>query len=132
MAKGKKRKPGHVPGKPPGMSLSETRKWERETFEKLVQEAANRKFKHYQRSLTQMCIDAAFMANNDEFHMGPTRCEGFGQAMVGYINEMAGMIVQDAKDDEDFVYTKTKVDQRLKQICGDKFQPWEERYKDGT
>lgn len=32
-------------------------------------------------------------------------------------------------DTPDMEYTKAKLDQRLKQICGDKFQPWEERYK---
>ena len=78
--------------------------------------------------LRQMCIDSAFMAANDVFLMGPGRCEQFGQAMVDYLSEMAGMINEDGKTDNDLTYTCEKVDQRLKKICGDKFCPWEERY----
>lgn len=78
--------------------------------------------------LGQLYIDAAFMAANDVFHMGPSRCEAFGSAMVKYINEMAAMRVEDKKSDPQYIYTREKVDARLKQICGDKFDPWEVRY----
>jgi len=84
--------------------------------------------------LQQMCIDAAFMAANDVFQMGPGRCEQFGLAIVGYLNEICSMMIEDGKSDKDLVYTQEKIDQRLKKICGEKFQPWEERYgsKKGT
>lgn len=78
--------------------------------------------------LRQMCIDSAFMAANDVFQMGPGRCEQFGKAMVNYLDEMCGMMIEDGKTDYDLTYTCEKVDQRLKKICGDKFYPWEERY----
>lgn len=73
----------------------------------------------------QMCIDAAFMAAADKFHMGTTRCEAFGQAMVDYLNEIVNTMHDDTDDAQ---YAKAKIDERLHQICGDKFQPWEERY----
>lgn len=62
--------------------------------------------------LLQMCLDAAMIAANEVFNMGPSRVEAFCNAFS-----------------EDMEYTKAKLDQRLKQICGDKFQPWEERYR---
>lgn len=80
--------------------------------------------------LQQMCIDAAFMAAADVFQMGPGRCEAFGTAMADYVNAMAKLIVSDAKDDPDMEYAREKVDRRLKQICGEKFDPWEVRYKE--
>ncbi len=79
--------------------------------------------------LKQFCVDSAFMAANDVFQMGPGRCEEFGRAMIGYLEELCAMINEDGKTDEDLTYTREKVDQRLKKICGSKFQPWEERYE---
>lgn len=79
--------------------------------------------------LQQMCIDSAFMAASDVFQMGPGRCEVFGQAMCSYLDDIASLMLSDAKDDPDMVYTCEKIDQRLNKICGDKFQPWCERYK---
>lgn len=82
--------------------------------------------------LQQMCVDSAFMAASDVFQMGPGRCQAFGQAMCSYLDDMASLMLSDAKDDPDMAYTCEKVDQRLKKICGDKFQPWDIRYKDGN
>lgn len=78
--------------------------------------------------LGQLYLDAAFMAANDVFHMGPGRCKAFGDAMIKYINEMAAMRVQDKKSDPQYVYTREKVDARLKQICGEHFDPLEVCY----
>lgn len=77
---------------------------------------------------TQMCLDAAMIAANEVFNMGPTRCEDFACAFTEALNEIAHMTVNDAKGDKDLWYTKAKVDDRLKKICGDKFAPWDERY----
>lgn len=76
----------------------------------------------------QIVQDAAFLAAADVFHMGPGRCEAFGVAIRDYVNEMARMRVMDRKADPEYVYTREKVDARLRKICGDKFQPWEVRY----
>lgn len=80
--------------------------------------------------LQQICIDAAFMSAADVFQMGPKRCEKFGQTMVDYIREIAKFMNEDGKGDKELTYTKVKIDERLKKICGDKFDCWEVRYKD--
>lgn len=49
--------------------------------------------------------------------------------MAQYIHEIATFLVEDAQYDPKAVYAKAKVDERLQKICGDKFQPWEERYR---
>lgn len=82
-------------------------------------------------TLQQMCIDAAFLAAADVFHMGPGRCEAYGAAMTGYLHEMAQMMLDDAKGDPELAYTREKVDGRLRKICGGKFEPWEARYERG-
>lgn len=79
----------------------------------------------------QLTYDSAFLAAADVFHMGPGRCVSFGTALKGYLEEIAAMMNEDQKDDKNYVYTREKVDARLKQICGDNFTPWEERYKVG-
>ena len=119
-------------GKPQGMNLMDTITAKDRAVQELIHAQAQQLFHHYCRKLQQMCIDAAFMAANDVFHMGHTRCEAFGTAMVAYLHEMASLMNEDAENDPDIVYTKEKVDRRLRDICGEKFQPWEERYKDGT
>ena len=80
-------------------------------------------------TLQQLCVDAAFLAAADVFGMGPGRCGRFGTAMMDYLHEMARLIAGDAAGDPDLEYTKETVDRRLRQICGEKFEPWEERYK---
>lgn len=82
-------------------------------------------------TLQQMCIDAAFLAAADVFHMGPGRCEAFGRSMTEYLHEIARMMLDDAKDDPELAYTREKVDGRLRKICGEKFEPWEVRYDQG-
>lgn len=62
--------------------------------------------------------------------MGPGRVESFSNALRTYVNEMANMMHMDVNGDPEYVYTREQVDQRLKKICGDKFQPWEVRYND--
>lgn len=78
---------------------------------------------------TQMCLDAAMIAANEVFNMGPTRAKAFADAFSSALREIATMTVQDGKSDKQLWFTKTKLDERLKQICGENFQPWEERYR---
>lgn len=77
----------------------------------------------------QMVTDAALLAAHDVFQLGPGRAAKFVAAIGKYTNEIAALLVEDAKTDRDYIYTREKVDERLKQICGDNFTPWEERYK---
>ena len=90
-----------------------------------VQQNVNRQLMESRSIHTQMCLDAAMIAANDIFNMGPSRVEAFCNAFNEALTSIATMTINDTRDME---YTKTKLDQRLKQICGDKFQPWEERY----
>ena len=71
---------------------------------------------------TQMCLDNAMIAANVVFHMGPSRAEQFAMEFSRTLGELSDMTI------EDMEYTKAKLDDRLRSICGDKFQPWEERY----
>ena len=87
------------------------------------------RFRQKMDMLQQMCVDAAFLAAADVFQMGPGRCERFGQAMMEYIHEIAQSMVQDAKDDPGMEYARETVDRRLRKIRGEKFEPWEVRYK---
>jgi len=74
---------------------------------------------------TQMCLDAAMLAANEEFHMGPTRAEGFAASFSEALMEIATMT---ADDDGGIVVIKQRLDERLQKICGNKFQPWDVRY----
>lgn len=49
-------------------------------------------------------------------------------AFTEAVNDIGVMMFEDQQDDKEFVYTKARVDRRLKEICGEHFVPWEERY----
>lgn len=76
----------------------------------------------------QMCGDAATIAANEALHMGPGRVEEFQRAYQSALDGMSSLLLEDQKDDAEYEYTKAKVDQRLKEICGEHFEPWEKRY----
>lgn len=71
----------------------------------------------------QIGLDAACIAANDVFRMGPSRVEDFCRAYTQSYMEICSKIVDDDAD-----YAFTVLDRRLKQICGDKFMPYRERY----
>lgn len=77
---------------------------------------------------TQMCMDAAMIAANEVFNMGPTRCKDFANAFSEALNTIARTTVEDGKTDKSLWYTKDKLDERLKKICGEHFVPWKDRY----
>ena len=70
--------------------------------------------------------DAALIAANDVLQLGPGRAKEFADAYSQALTEIANMAVDDTKDLE---YSKAKLDERLKQICGENFVPWEGRYR---
>ena len=77
----------------------------------------------------QMAEDAAMIAAQVIFGMGPKRAADFHAAYVRTVNDMARLLVADAKDDEMIEYTKETVDKRIRQIVGpEAFRPWDERY----
>lgn len=74
----------------------------------------------------QMCKDAAMIAANDALGMGEGRCVAFSQAFDRALNDIVHTCLEDTDDIE---YTKAVIDRKLKAICGENFQHWEERYK---
>lgn len=81
------------------------------------------------RFTVQMSVDAALIAAADVFGCGEKRAKQFMDRFASVYNDMARMAIEDARDDKEISYTKAKVDERLKEICGKHFCPWEERYK---
>ena len=80
------------------------------------------------RMTLQLAQDAAMIAANEVLQMGPGRAKEFALAFTEAINDIGVMMFDDQMDDPEFVYTKARVDRRLKEICGENFEPWEERY----
>lgn len=79
--------------------------------------------------LMQMGQDAAMIAAHDVLRLGPGRARDFCIAYISTMNDMARMVVDDQKDDREFIYSKTKIDEQILSIVGpENFKPWEERY----
>lgn len=76
----------------------------------------------------QIAQDAAMIAANEVLQMGPGRAKEFALAFTEAVNDIGVMMFEDQQDDKEFVYTKARVDRRLKEICGENFEPWEVRY----
>lgn len=86
---------------------------------------ANQAASRRTNTAVQMAKDAAMIAANEVFQMGPGRANAYSDAFDRAMVEIAKLTVGDTPDME---YTKAKVDERLKAICGEGFQQWEERY----
>ena len=76
----------------------------------------------------QWCADAAAIAANEVFSRKGDKIAEFLKKMSEYSHEIAEMTSNDAKGDKTIEYTKAKIDGKLKEILGEHFQPWEERY----
>lgn len=76
----------------------------------------------------QWCADAAILAANEVFHRRGKALVEFHEAFMKYSNEIANMTMDDAKADKSLEYTKAKLDGRLKELLGEDFVPWDERY----
>lgn len=77
----------------------------------------------------QLCKDIMLIAANDEFGFGRDRLKRLSDAFDAVMMENAEMVLEDSKSDQELWYSKEKLDQRLKELCGDDFVEWEERYK---
>lgn len=84
---------------------------------------------HYHRRFTmQWCADAAILAAHEVFQRKGEKLSEFGRAFFKWAQMIAELTINDAKDDRTIDYTKGKVDGMLKDLLGDDFIPWEERY----
>ncbi len=83
-----------------------------------------------QRRFTlQQAADMMLIAANEAFGFGPDRLHRLLLAYQNAWGEYADLAWDDAKSDKDIEYTRAKIDEKLKQICGEHFMPWDERYR---
>lgn len=80
--------------------------------------------------LLQMCQDAAMISANEVLGMGEEKAKEYADSFRENVNEIADLMFTDMKDDDEFIYSREKIDRRLKEFCGEYFSPWEERYND--
>ncbi len=83
---------------------------------------------YHRRFTMQWCADAAILAAHEVFQRKGEKLAEFGEAFMRWAQKIAEITISDAKDDKHIDYTKGKVDGMLKEILGDAFTPWEERY----
>lgn len=77
----------------------------------------------------QICLDAAMIAANKVLQLGKGRAVQFGQEFMTAVNDIATLMVTDAKDDKEIVFAREKLDKKIKQIVGEEnFDPWMVRY----
>lgn len=76
----------------------------------------------------QQCVDMMMITAHDVFGFGPDRLNRLETSFYEVFKEYARMTLNDAKDDAQIEYTKGKLDQKLAQIMGEHFVPWEQRY----
>lgn len=84
---------------------------------------------HMRLFVLQYSQDAAMIAAAEVFGMGETRAKRYGEAFCRAVEEISRLIYEDGKDDKDCEYARAKIDEKLKQICGKNFEPWEKRYE---
>lgn len=82
-------------------------------------------FIEWQRFIRQLSADIAEITLNRVYGIGKERMVRFAEEYAQLYNEVITAWNQDAEGRE---YTKDLVDRGLKQIFGDSFIPWEERY----
>lgn len=73
----------------------------------------------------QNMMDLAALVLNEQFGFGADRLEKFNRAMETMHDEFATIWNSDTADTE---YSKAVLDRKLKEIYGDRFVPWNERY----
>ena len=76
-------------------------------------------------------MDAAIIAAHEALGMGPGRADAFRKAYCDAMDELAGMFIDDADEngDKQIEYAKTKRDEVIRKIVGDKnFVPFDRSY----
>ena len=73
-------------------------------------------------------LDMALVALNEAFNFGPERCQRFEQCFWDTFIEYARMCVSDGADDPEIVYTKEKLDKRVRLAAGEDYPDFDTRY----
>ena len=77
----------------------------------------------------EYCIaDMMLIAANDALGAGASRLQLLFDAFCAAYREYGELLMEDQKTDKDFIYLRGKLDMKLRQILGEHFKPWEERY----
>lgn len=97
-------------------------------FVKRLQQKKVADIKYHRTFTMQWCADAAILAANEVFQRKGKKLVEFHNAFIRYSHEIAEMTMADARGDKSLEYTKTKLDERLQEILGEDFMPWDERY----
>jgi len=90
-----------------------------------IRREAGRLFDNYVMLVAQFGMDAAAMAAQEVFHMGPARAAEFSAAYQRAFNEIMDAVQDDTPDLE---HTFALLDRRLQPIYGANFCTSEERY----
>lgn len=98
---------------------------ERREAERTALEKFNRFF------TMQQMMDFVLIAAADEFGFGPDRLKRLNERAMQVATEYSTLLLEDVEGDRDFEYTKAVIDRKLKQVCGENFEPWEVRYNFG-
>lgn len=92
-------------------------------------EARHREELRAQRLFTiQQCADMLLIAANAAFGFGADRLNKLEETYYAVFREYAELALEDGATDPDIIYTRAKVDQKLEEIMGPNFRPWEQRY----
>ena len=97
----------------------------------MAQEMCKRLVAEQTKTRLTLGCDAAVIAANRVFHMGPGRAAAFAQAYSEAMNELAGLFLDDATENGDagIDYAKGKRDQLIRRIVGeDNFIPFDRFY----
>lgn len=90
-----------------------------------MEQAKERELLNTLRFTRQLITDMSLIALNSAYGFGPERLKKFTDEMLRVYEEYADIWNADRKDTE---YARELLDRKLAQICGEYFQPWEERY----
>lgn len=78
---------------------------------------------------TQMCMDIALIALNEEFGFSAERLKRFAEKFGEIFTDYNNAVNTDWDSDHDLEYSQELLDRRLKAICGKYFVPYMERYE---
>lgn len=82
----------------------------------------------HRRFAIQFCMDGVAIGLNEHLGLEGKELVDCMATIGDWIMKIAGLTVEDAKDDKQIVYTKDQVDKRLMEILPpENFAPWDER-----
>lgn len=75
----------------------------------------------------RQCAEVAMITLHQKFGFGPDRCVKFHEEFMENFVELAQMVVDDGKDDENLEWSIERFDRLVKEACGEQ-EPFKERY----